>query len=211
MEYRSLNPDGKAMIKAAAYLPPHEEPGARYPYQLTTGRTIYHFHTRTKTGRVPQLNAAAPDVWVEVSAADAAERDLGEGDLVEVSTPRGALRARVRVTGIRTGLLFVPFHYGYWDTPGGNGPDGGTPGRAANETTVTDWDPVSKQPLFKTAAADLTLVERGDGRAAPAKTTTASAPSGSGRVGVSPTVGGPSARAAQYDEATGRGRETGAR
>jgi hypothetical protein len=46
--------------------------------------------------------------------------------------------------------VFVPFHYGYWDTPNGDGPDG--EGRAANELTMTIWDPVSKQPLFKTAA-----------------------------------------------------------
>ncbi|PAK26123.1 nitrate reductase [Streptomyces sp. alain-838] len=211
VEYRSLNPDGKAMIKAAAYLPPHEMPDEEHPFHLTTGRTLYHFHTRTKTGRAPQLNAAAPDVWVEVSAADAAERDLHEGDLVDVSTPRGSLRGRVRVTDIRPGLLFVPFHYGYWDTPAGHGPDENTPGRAANETTVTDWDPASKQPLFKTAAAGLTLVERGDGRAAPAPTTTASAPSGSGKAGVPPTQGGPTAQVTQSDEATWHGREEGAR
>ncbi|SNT34773.1 molybdopterin oxidoreductase family protein [Actinacidiphila glaucinigra] len=195
VEYRSLNPDGKAIVKAAPYLPPHEEPSPEYPFQLTTGRTIYHFHTRTKTGRAPQLNAAAPDVWVEISAGDAEARDLHEGDLVEVTTPRGALRGRLRVTGLRTGLLFVPFHYGYWDTPAGHGPDGDTPSRAANETTVTDWDPVSKQPLFKTAAAALTLVRRGDGATAPAPTTTASAPVRSGAVPA--TAGGPGAYASQ--------------
>lgn len=186
VEYRSLNPDGKAVIRAAAYLPPHEAPDAEHPFQLTTGRTLYHFHTRTKTARAPQLNAAAPGVWVEACASDAAGLGLDEGDLVEVSTPRGALRGRLRVTGIRPGLLFVPFHYGYWDTQARYGPGGGEPGRAANETTVTDWDPVSKQPLFKTAAAALRLVERGNGRPALAPTTTASAPS---RPGVPPTTG----------------------
>ncbi|MFE6776736.1 molybdopterin oxidoreductase family protein [Streptomyces sp. NPDC057702] len=175
-DYRARNPEGKAVIKAAEYLPPHEEPSLEYPFQLTTGRTVYHFHTRTKTGRTPQLNAAAPDVWVEISASDADARDLREGDLVEVTTPRGALRGRLRITDIRTGLLFVPFHYGYFDTPAGRGPDARTPPRAANETTVTDWDPVSKQPLFKTAAATLTLLERGDGTPTSAPTTTASAP-----------------------------------
>ncbi|MEU6229437.1 nitrate reductase [Streptomyces sp. NPDC047042] len=174
--YRALNPDGKAVIKAAAYLPPHEKPDDAYPFQLLTGRTLYHFHTRTKTGRTPQLNAAAPEVWVEASVSDAIRLGLREGDLVDVTTPRGAVRARLRITDIRTGLLFVPFHYGYWDTKAGHTPDGDTPGRAANETTVTDWDPVSKQPLFKTAAAALHLVQRGDGQAAPAPTTTASAP-----------------------------------
>ncbi|WP_329189740.1 molybdopterin oxidoreductase family protein [Actinacidiphila glaucinigra] len=195
VEYRSRNPGGKAMIKAAEYLPPHEEPSPEYPFQLTTGRTIYHFHTRTKTGRAPQLDAAAPDVWVEISGGDAEARGLGEGDLVEVTTPRGALRGRLRVTDIRRGLLFVPFHYGYWDTPGGHGPDDDTPGRAANEATVTDWDPVSKQPLFKTAAAALTLLRHAEGATAPAPTTTASAPIRNADVPA--TAGGPGAYASQ--------------
>jgi predicted molibdopterin-dependent oxidoreductase YjgC len=195
VEYRSLNPDGKAMLKAAAYLPPHEEPDEEYPFQLTTGRTIYHFHTRTKTGRAPQLRDAAPDVWVEVSAVDAERLGLAEGDLVEVAGRRGALRGRLRVTGIRPGLLFVPFHYGYWDTGNGSGPGPDTPGRAANETTITDWDPASKQPLFKTATAALTLVERGDGSPSPAPTTTASAPADG--VAARPTAGGEAARTTQ--------------
>ncbi|MET9932076.1 MULTISPECIES: nitrate reductase [unclassified Streptomyces] len=195
VEYRSLNPDGKAMIKAAAHLPPHEAPSEEYPFQLTTGRTVYHFHTRTKTGRAPQLNAAAPDVWVEVSAQDAARTGLREGDLVEVRTPRGALRGKLRVTDLRPGVLFVPFHYGYWDTPAGDGPEPGVPGRAANETTITDWDPASKQPMFKTAAASLTLVERGDGTPSPAPTTAASAPADPH--GVPTTAGGRAARVTQ--------------
>jgi anaerobic selenocysteine-containing dehydrogenase len=163
VEYRSLNPDGKAVIRAAEYLAPHEEPDEEYPFQLTTGRTLYHFHTRTKTGRTPQLNAAAPEVWVEVSAEDAERLGLGEGDPVEVSTPRGSLQARLRLSDVRPGVLFVPFHYGYWDTPAGSGPSEKTPPRAANETTITDWDPASKQPLFKTAAAALTALDHDGG------------------------------------------------
>ncbi|GAB2584108.1 nitrate reductase [Streptomyces capparidis] len=158
-DYRAANPEGKAVIRAAEYLPAHEEPDEEHPFQLTTGRTLHHFHTRTKTARAPELNAAAPDVWVEISAQDAAERGLADGDPVRVTTRRGALLGRLRVTGIRRGLLFVPFHYGYWDTPGGRGPARGTTGRAANETVVTDWDPASKQPLFKVSAAALTRAE----------------------------------------------------
>ncbi|MFI0900407.1 molybdopterin oxidoreductase family protein [Streptomyces sp. NPDC020983] len=174
VEYRSLNPDGKGLLRAAAYSPPHEAPGGAYPFWLTTGRTLYHFHTRTKTGRVPQLDAAAPEVWVEVSPPDAGELGLAEGDLAEVATPRGSVHARVRVSGVRPGVLFLPFHYGYWDVPG-VGEDGGRH-RAANETTVTDWDPVSKQPLFKSCAARIRLLERGDGSPAPAPAVAASAP-----------------------------------
>ncbi|MEW2403802.1 nitrate reductase [Streptomyces sp. NPDC046862] len=193
VEYRSLNPDGKAVIKAAEYLPPHEDTTAEFPLQLTTGRTLYHFHTRTKTGRTPQLNAAAPEVWAELSTAEATARDLAEGDLVEVATARGAVHARLRLTDIRDGLVFLPFHYGYWDTPEGHRPSDKEEGRAANETTVTDWDPVSKQPLFKTAAARISLVEHGHGTPAPAPTTTASAPAHPD--GIPPTTGGPHAHA----------------
>ncbi|WP_030690896.1 molybdopterin oxidoreductase family protein [Streptomyces globisporus] len=195
VEYRSLNPDGKAVIKAAEYLPPHEDTSEEYPLQLTTGRTLYHFHTRTKTGRVPQLNAAAPEVWAELSPAEAAARDLREGDLARITTARGSLQARVRITDIRDGLVFVPFHYGYWDTPGGHEPASPAEGRAANETTVTDWDPASKQPLFKTAAARVERVARGDGTPSPAPTNTASAPSAPD--GVPATSGGPRAYATE--------------
>ncbi|KAA6220157.1 hypothetical protein CP979_04140 [Streptomyces filamentosus] len=183
------------MPKAAAYLPPHEEPSEEHPFQLTTSRSVHHFHTRTKTGRAPQLNAAAPDVWVEVSVQDAERADLREGDPVEVHTPRGALRGRLRVTGLRPGALFVPFRYGYGDTPAGSGPEPGVPGRAANETTITERDPASKQPVFKTAAASPTLVERGDGTPSPAPTTAASAPADPH--GVPTTAGGPTARVTQ--------------
>jgi Molydopterin dinucleotide binding domain len=58
----------------------------------------------------------------------------------------------VRISGIRDGVLFVPFHYGYWDAKDDQ------PHRAANELTITGWDPVSKQPIFKVAAVLVTRV-----------------------------------------------------
>jgi anaerobic selenocysteine-containing dehydrogenase len=156
-EYRALNPDGRAMLKAARYSPPSEAPGEEYPLLLTTGRSVYHFHTRTKTARAPQLQAAAPDVWAELADADAHELGVAEGDWVDVETPRGSVRAQARITRVRPGVVFLPFHYGYWDTAGGDEPDGR--GRAANELTITEWDPASKQPLFKIAAARVSKVE----------------------------------------------------
>ena len=175
-DYRAANPDGLAMIKAVEYVPPHEEPSEGYPFVLITGRTLYHFHTRTKTGRAPELQRAAPEVWVEIAPSDAQEAGIREGDPVEVRSPRGGIRARARVSGIRDGVLFVPFHYGYWDTE--TSESSGERDRAANEMTVNDWDPVSKQPLFKVAAARLRPLGRGDGQPASAPTTTASAPVG---------------------------------
>jgi anaerobic selenocysteine-containing dehydrogenase len=173
-EYKAMNPEGRAVIKAAEYLPPHEPPSADHPFQLITGRTLYHFHSRTKTGRAPQLQAAAPEVWVESSARDAEENDWHEGDLLRITTPRGEVTAALRISGIRDGVLFLPFHYGYWDTQSGHEPDGH--GRAANELTLTDWDPVSKQPIFKTAAAAAVKVSDSGGSPAPAPTTTGSRP-----------------------------------
>jgi ferredoxin-nitrate reductase len=143
--YRALNPGGKAILKACEYVPPEEAPDDEHPLRLDTGRSIFHFHTRTKTGRAPQLRDAAPDVWVELSAADAARLGLAEGDLVEVRSARGAIRAPARIAGVREGAVFVPFHYGWWDEPDRRS-------RAANELTLTAWDPVSKQPLFKAGA-----------------------------------------------------------
>jgi anaerobic selenocysteine-containing dehydrogenase len=160
-EYRAMNPDGKAVIKSTGYLPAHEMPSDEFPLYLITGRTVFHFHTRTKTGRAPELQAAAPQVWVELSIKDADAHGISEGDLVEVSSARGAIRGAARISGIRDGVLFVPFHYGYWDAADPDHHD-----RAANELTVTDWDPVSKQPIFKTAAVGLRRVgpEAGGGQ-----------------------------------------------
>ncbi|MFL6249827.1 MAG: molybdopterin oxidoreductase family protein, partial [Actinomycetes bacterium] len=160
-DYRAANPAGRAILKSAHYQPPHEEPSEEFPLLLTTGRTVYHFHTRTKTGRAPQLTAAAPDVWVELAAVDAEELGIAEGDLVRVESPRGHLEARARLGRARPGVVFAPFHYGYWDQPDGDRPDGRA--RAANELTITEWDPVSKQPLYKVAAVRVTKLAGKEG------------------------------------------------
>lgn len=144
-----MRPDGRALLKSAAYSGPHELPDDEYPLRLTTGRSVFHFHTRTKTGRSPELTLAAPEVWLELAAEDADERGIAEGDLVEVVSRRGRIVAPARISGIRRGTVFAPFHYGYWDAPPGAEERHPT---AANELTITEWDPVSKQPVFKSAA-----------------------------------------------------------
>jgi anaerobic selenocysteine-containing dehydrogenase len=143
-EYRAHDPQGKAFLRSADYQPPHEQPDREYPLWLTTGRVVYHFHTRTKTGRSPELQKAAPDAFVQISTEDAAKYGIVDGDTIEVTSRRGRVVEPVRIGGIEPGLVFIPFHYGYWDDPG-------CP-RAANELTITEWDPVSKQPHYKYAA-----------------------------------------------------------
>ncbi len=149
-EHRGFGADGRAFLKPAEYAPPPEGPSEDYPLRLATGRRVYQWHTRTKTGRVPELHAAAPDVWVELHDADAKDLGIRDGDRCTVISPRGTIEAPARLGGPRRGVVFVPFHYGYWDR-GDAAPNGGA-ARAANELTVTAWDPVSRQPLFKAGA-----------------------------------------------------------
>ena len=190
-EYRAMNPAGRAFLRPAEYLPPHEEPDDDYPLAYTTGRTVYHFHTRTKTDRARQLHDAAPAAWVEISLSDAQRLGIQEGDMVRVESRRGLIEVPARVGDIKEGIVFAPFHYGYFDTAGQDAPDGHP--CAANELTITEWDPVSKQPYFKIAAVRLTKIGGGGGRPSPAPTTTGSAPAPG--ILVPPTVGGNRAEA----------------
>jgi hypothetical protein len=75
-------------------------------------------------------------------------------------------------------VIFVPFHYGYFDEDDSEGHH-----RAANELTITQWDPVSKQPVFKTAAARVTKIADADGKPSSAPTATAPAAGTTGRRG----------------------------
>lgn len=163
--YRAIRPDGRALLKAVPFEPPYEQPDGDYPFRLTTGRTVYHWHTRTKTRRSRQLDDAAPAMWVEVAPADAERLRIAEGDVVRVRSRRGSIEAPARIAHIREGVVFAPWHYG----------DDGGVHTAANDLTIDAWDPVSKQPEFKVAAVAVERVRAGDGPA-PAPVHTASAP-----------------------------------
>ncbi|MGD9485514.1 nitrate reductase [Streptomyces sp. TRM70308] len=151
--YRAHDAAGRAFLKAAPYQPPHEPVDDDYPLQLTTGRTVHHFHTRTKTARSPELQEAAPEMWIELTPQDAEPHGIADGDLVRVYSRRGELSAPAVLRGNRPGVVFAPFHYGYWDEA-----EPGRHIRAANELTRTEWDPVSKQPLFKQTAVRIEKV-----------------------------------------------------
>ncbi|MFD9700234.1 molybdopterin oxidoreductase family protein [Lentzea sp. NPDC059081] len=142
-DYRARRPDGRAFLKAAEYTPAPEQPSDEYPFLGTTGRSVYHFHTRTKTKRAPELQNAAPRPWVEISVADAGDLGVAEGDVVRVESERGGVEVPVRIGRCRDGVVFLPFHYGF---------------QAANEVTHTEWDPVSKQPMFKISAVRIRRV-----------------------------------------------------
>src|SRR3954453_12397333 len=150
--YKANDPGGRAILKGAEYHPPQELPDADYPFMLTTGRVVHHFHTRTKTGRSGALAEAAPDAFIQIAESDAGLLGIREGDLVRVISRRGSAEAPARIGGMQPVEVFMPFHYGYWDEPDRT--------RAANELTIYSWDPVSKQPHYKYAAVKLEKVSR---------------------------------------------------
>jgi anaerobic selenocysteine-containing dehydrogenase len=151
-KYRANNPGGRAILKAAKYVPPTEEPDKQYPFFLTTGRLVYHFHTRTKTSRAEKLRAASLDTFVQIAPEDATHLRLRNRDWVRITSRRGSIELQAVIGDIEPGHLFVPFHFGYWDNP--------DRARAANELTLFEWDSVSKQPHFKYAAVKLKKIAK---------------------------------------------------
>jgi anaerobic selenocysteine-containing dehydrogenase len=141
-EGRFQTPSGKAKIWCVSPEPIADAPNQHYPFLLNTGRTVEHWHTRTKTGRVDILEKLAPEAWVELNPADAERLELRSGDLVRLVSRRGAVdRVTVRVTSVvRQGEVFVPFHYDE---------------ACVNRLTVGEFDPISREPNYKQSAVRL--------------------------------------------------------
>jgi len=105
-------PDGLGHFMAVEYKPPAELPDEEYPYFLTTGRSIFHYHTGHMTRRTPKLLDEVPRGFVEVNPDDAAKEGIKEKDVVTLTTRRGSIEAEARVTDrVQPGLVFVPFHF----------------------------------------------------------------------------------------------------
>jgi ferredoxin-nitrate reductase len=138
-DYERIDPHGKAFLRPARWRLQPNPPSEDYPFVLSTGRVVYHFHTRTKTGRSAALNDRAPHAYVEIHPADAEQLEIRTGDLAEVTSPHGRWEGpAVVVDTVRPGELFIPFHYG-----GGR--------ESANQHTWYARDPVSQQPQLKSA------------------------------------------------------------
>ncbi len=138
-DYERIDPKGKAFLKPAHWRRPPNPPSDAYPFVLITGRVVYHFHTRTKTGRSTALNERAPHAYVEIHPKDAARLEIGLGDMVEITSPLGRWEGVAMVVdSVRPGEVFVPFHYGHG-------------AQSANQHTWYARDPVSNQPLLKSS------------------------------------------------------------
>ncbi|MFF3493681.1 molybdopterin oxidoreductase family protein [Streptomyces sp. NPDC002795] len=137
---RFATEDGRARFVPVAHRPSAEEPDAEYPLYLTTGRVVAQYQSGAQTRRVPELNKAAPGVFVELHPRLAGRLGIAQGDAVAVTSRRGRAEAPARVTStIRPDTLFMPFHW-----PGA--------GRA-NTLTNPALDPTSRMPEFKVCAA----------------------------------------------------------
>jgi len=106
------HPDGKAVIFALPYEPPPETPDKDYPFWMSTGRVLEHWHTGTMTRRVPELYRAMPNAVCYMHPDDAQKLNVRRGDMIEVSSRRGSIRTRVETRGRNKpprGLVFIPF------------------------------------------------------------------------------------------------------
>lgn len=135
---------GKGLFKPAHYTPPKELPDDKYPLLLTTGRVLYHYHTRTMTKRVKGLENLVPESYIEINPHTARKLSIEDGDKVKVSSRRGNVSVKAKVTDIvEDGVVFMPFHFG----------EG-----AANKLTNPVFDEIAKIPEFKVCAVKVEKV-----------------------------------------------------
>ncbi|AUN33174.1 nitrate reductase catalytic subunit NapA [Niveispirillum cyanobacteriorum] len=138
--------DGKARIFALPYEPPAESPDKEYPFWLSTGRVLEHWHSGSMTRRVPELHKAVPQALCYMHPDDAQAMKVRRGQEVVVASRRGQVRARVETRGRNKpprGLVFVP----WFDAD-----------VLINRVTLDATDPISKQTDFKKCAVRITPV-----------------------------------------------------
>ncbi len=148
-EYLAMNPAGRAILKPSHYIPSQEEPNEEYPLRLSTGRNVYQFHTRTKTGRAKVLQEACPEPVVQVSKEDAESLGIEDGEEVLVKSRRGAVQLKCQIGRPSKGQVFIPFHFGYWDAKDDRA-------RAANELT---WGKSAHHPRQQQRKPRLMLLQ----------------------------------------------------
>ena len=140
------NPDGKAVIYALPYEPPAEAPDHDYPFWLSTGRVLEHWHSGSMTRRVPELYRAFPNAVVYMHPDDARALDLRRGSEVKIVSRRGEMITRVETRGRNQpppGLVFVP----WFDAS-----------QLINKVTLDATDPISFQTDFKKCAVKIVKV-----------------------------------------------------
>ncbi len=103
---------GKGLFTGIQYKPSAEQIDEEYPLILTTGRMLYHYHSRSMTGRVEGLNKMAPESYIEISPETCDLLNIKNEEKVKVSSRRGTIEVKAKVTDIvEDGVVFIPFHY----------------------------------------------------------------------------------------------------
>jgi len=130
-------PRGKGKFWRVDYGTESEQPDEDYPFNLSTGRVLYHWSGSTMTGR-SKLEDVYPEATCEMHPDDAQALGLETGDWVAVSSRRGSIKLRVLVTGRSPqGTIFIPFHFAE---------------AAANVLTLDKVDVKAKIPDYKNTA-----------------------------------------------------------
>lgn len=112
-ERRFATPDGRAVFAAYQARGLAEPVDADYPLVLTIGRLYGHWHTQTRTGRIPKTAQLHPEPRLEIHPRDAGKLGIVDGDWVELRSRRGRARLRALVTqAIVPGTVFAPMHWG---------------------------------------------------------------------------------------------------
>lgn len=137
---------GKGLFSAVEFKEPVELPDEEYPLILTTGRSLYHYHTGTMTRRARALDKHEPEARVEVHPEIAAKLGITDGELVRLSTRRGSIEVKAKITEkIGRNVVFMTFHFAE---------------TAVNLLTNGDsLDPVAKIPEYKVAAARIDKIQ----------------------------------------------------
>jgi nitrate reductase NapA len=139
-------PDGKARIYALPYEPAAESPDKEFPFWLSTGRVLEHWHSGSMTRRVPELHKAVPHALCYMHPDDAVALGVRRGSEVEISSRRGSMRTRVETRDRNKpprGLVFVP----WFDAS-----------QLINKVTLDATDPISFQTDFKKCAVKIVKV-----------------------------------------------------
>ena len=136
---------GRGKIVPAHVQPPDEVPDEKYPFVLSTGRVLEHWHTGAMTRRSHVLDELEPEAMAFLAPSDLEKLGIRRGDTIRVSTRRGAIELKVRAdTDVPDGMVFIPFCYAE---------------AAANILTNPALDPFGKIPEFKFCAAQVEPVK----------------------------------------------------
>ncbi|MEM2875783.1 MAG: molybdopterin-dependent oxidoreductase, partial [Candidatus Bathyarchaeia archaeon] len=136
---------GKGRFHPVEYKPPAESTDTEYPFLLTTGRVLQHFHTGTLTRKANVLNVLVSECSVEINPKDASRLGIKDGDKIRIISRRGEIITRAKLTERSAeGLIFIPFHF--WEA-------------AANILTNDATDPEAKIPEYKVAAVKIIKIE----------------------------------------------------